>query len=89
MQGFHDIILFAAVALRVLCSGKVLTAYGWDMLSGRRLAGDCFAACVLISLFIAEKRRPAERNPANAIFRAGYAAANIPDKRGFCRLVAA
>jgi len=33
VQGFHDIILFAAVALASFGSGKVLTAYGWDMLS--------------------------------------------------------
>ncbi len=33
VQGFHDIILFAAVALASFGSGKVFTAYGWDMLS--------------------------------------------------------
>lgn len=33
VQGFHDIILFTAVALASFGSGKVLTAYGWDMLS--------------------------------------------------------
>ena len=32
VQGFHDIILFATVALASFGSGKVLTAYGWDML---------------------------------------------------------
>jgi predicted MFS family arabinose efflux permease len=33
VQGFHDIILFTAVALASFGSGKVLTAYGWDMLN--------------------------------------------------------
>lgn len=33
VQGFHDIVLFSAVAGSSFASGKVLVAYGWDMLN--------------------------------------------------------
>ena len=59
VQGFHDIILFTAVALASFGSGKVLTAYGWDMLSAAVWPVTAFCLLLLISLFIAEKRRPA------------------------------
>ncbi|CAN7456350.1 MFS transporter [Pararhizobium sp. LjRoot235] len=59
VQGFHDIILFTAVALASFGSGKVLTAYGWDMLSAAVWPVTVFCLLLLISLFIAEKRRPA------------------------------
>lgn len=59
VQGFHDIILFTAVALASFGSGKVLTAYGWNMLSAAVWPVTAFCLLLLISLFIAEKRRPA------------------------------
>ncbi len=57
VQGFHDIILFSAVALASFGSGKVLTAYGWDMLSAAVWPVTVFCLVLLVSLFIAEKRR--------------------------------
>ncbi|MGF7005880.1 MFS transporter [Aminobacter sp. BE322] len=33
VQGFHDFVLFGAVALASLLSGAVYNAYGWDMLN--------------------------------------------------------
>ncbi|WP_431691744.1 MFS transporter [Rhizobium giardinii] len=59
VQGFHDIILFTAVALASFGSGKVLTAYGWDMLSAAVWPVTAFCVLLLISLFFAEKRRSA------------------------------
>ena len=57
VQGFHDIILFTAVALASFGSGKVLTAYGWDMLSAAVWPVTAFCLLLLISLFVAERRR--------------------------------
>ncbi len=57
VQGFHDIILFSAVALASFGSGKVLTAYGWDMLSAAVWPVTAFCLLLLISLFVAERRR--------------------------------
>lgn len=59
VQGFHDIVLFATVALASFGSGKVLTAYGWDMLSAAVWPVAAFCLLLLISLFFAEKRRSA------------------------------
>jgi predicted MFS family arabinose efflux permease len=59
VQGFHDIILFTAVALASFGSGKVLTAFGWDMLSAAVWPVTAFCLLLLISLFFAEKRRSA------------------------------
>jgi predicted MFS family arabinose efflux permease len=59
VQGFHDIILFSAVALASFGSGKVLTAYGWDMLSAAVWPVTAFCLLLLISLFVAERRRTA------------------------------
>jgi predicted MFS family arabinose efflux permease len=59
VQGFHDIILFTAVALASFGSGKVLTAYGWDMLSAAIWPVTIFCLLLLISLFVAERRRTA------------------------------
>ncbi|MCV9997496.1 MFS transporter [Pararhizobium sp. YC-54] len=59
VQGFHDIILFTAVALASFGSGKVLTAYGWDMLSAAVWPVTAFCLLLLISLFVAERRRAA------------------------------
>ncbi len=33
VQGFHDIILFTAVALSSFSSGKIFTAYGWSFMN--------------------------------------------------------
>jgi predicted MFS family arabinose efflux permease len=57
VQGFHDIILFSAVALASFGSGKVLTAYGWDMLSAAVWPVTAFCLLLLMSLFVAERRR--------------------------------
>ncbi|PST25521.1 MFS transporter [Mesorhizobium plurifarium] len=48
VQGFHDIILFSAVAGSSFASGKVLSAYGWDMLSAAvwPVAGVCLLLLV-------------------------------------------
>jgi len=59
VQGFHDIILFTAVALASFGSGKVLTAYGWDMLSAAVWPVTAFCLLLLLSLFVAERRRAA------------------------------
>jgi MFS family permease len=59
VQGFHDIILFTAVALASFGSGKVLTAYGWDMLSAAVWPVTAFCLLLLFSLFVTEKRRAA------------------------------
>jgi predicted MFS family arabinose efflux permease len=59
VQGFHDIILFSAVALASFGSGKVLTAYGWDMLSAAVWPVTAFCLLLLVSLFVAERRRTA------------------------------
>ncbi|KQY19271.1 MFS transporter [Rhizobium sp. Root483D2] len=59
VQGFHDIILFTAVAIASFGSGKVLTAYGWDMLSAAVWPVTAFCLLLLVSLFAAERRRAA------------------------------
>ncbi|OBZ96219.1 MFS transporter [Pararhizobium polonicum] len=57
VQGFHDIILFTTVALASFGSGKVLTAYGWDMLNAVVWPVTVFCLVLLFLLFLAEKRR--------------------------------
>lgn len=59
VQGFHDIILFATVALASFGSGKVLTAYGWDMLNAAVWPVASICLVLLFFLFLAEKRRDA------------------------------
>lgn len=59
VQGFHDIILFTAVALASFGSGKVLTAYGWDMLSAAVWPVTIFCLALLAWLFAVEKRHKA------------------------------
>jgi predicted MFS family arabinose efflux permease len=59
VQGFHDIILFSAVALASFGSGKVLTAYGWDMLNAAVWPLTILCLFLLFALFLREKRRPA------------------------------
>ena len=59
VQGFHDIILFTAVAIASFGSGEVLTAYGWDMLSAAVWPVTAFCLLLLVSLFAAERRRAA------------------------------
>ncbi|MDQ0319849.1 putative MFS family arabinose efflux permease [Pararhizobium capsulatum DSM 1112] len=59
VQGFHDIILFAAVALASFGSGKVLTAYGWDMLNAAVWPLTFFCLFLLFALFFREKPRSA------------------------------
>ncbi|WP_426231772.1 MFS transporter [Pararhizobium sp. DWP3-4] len=56
VQGFHDIILFSTVALASFGSGKVLTAYGWDMLSAAVWPVTVFCVLLLVALFVAERR---------------------------------
>lgn len=50
VQGFHDIVLFTAVALASFASGRVLTAYGWDMLNAAfwPVTGVCLVLLLLL-----------------------------------------
>ncbi|KQV43328.1 MULTISPECIES: MFS transporter [unclassified Rhizobium] len=57
VQGFHDIILFTAVALASFGSGKVLSAYGWDMLNAAVWPLTILCLSLLLALFIRENRR--------------------------------
>lgn len=59
VQGFHDIILFTAVALASFGSGKVLSAYGWDMLNAAVWPLTILCLALLVALFIRENRRSA------------------------------
>ncbi|WEX79139.1 MFS transporter [Sinorhizobium numidicum] len=56
VQGFHDIVLFSAVAGSSFASGKVLAVYGWDMLNAViwPVAGVCLF--LLLLLMRANKR---------------------------------
>ncbi len=58
VQAFHDIVLFSAVAISSFASGKVLTAYGWDMLSA--VVWPVAALCLLLlSLLMRASRKVA------------------------------
>ena len=59
VQGFHDIILFTAVALASFGSGKVLSAYGWDMLNAAVWPLTVLCLALLLALFVRENRRSA------------------------------
>jgi MFS family permease len=50
VQGFHDIVLFSAVAGSSFASGKVLATYGWDMLNSVvwPVAGVCLLLLFLL-----------------------------------------
>lgn len=50
VQGFHDIVLFSAVAGSSFASGKVLAVYGWDMLNAAvwPVAGVCLVLLLLL-----------------------------------------
>jgi predicted MFS family arabinose efflux permease len=50
VQGFHDVVLFSTVAVSSFASGKVLAAYGWDMLNAViwPVAGLCLLLLVLL-----------------------------------------
>jgi predicted MFS family arabinose efflux permease len=54
VQAFHDIILFTTVALSSFASGKVLTAYGWDMLNA--VVWPVTVVCLILLLLL--KRAP-------------------------------
>ncbi|WP_162768694.1 MFS transporter [Ensifer sp. SSB1] len=58
VQAFHDIILFTTVALSSFASGKVLSAYGWDMLNA--VVWPVTIVCLVLLLLL--KRVP--RNAA-------------------------
>lgn len=51
VQGFHDFILFGAVAIASLSSGIVYTRWGWDMLNWLSLPviAVCFVALLVLS----------------------------------------
>lgn len=59
VQGFHDIILFTAVALASFGSGKVLSAYGWDMLNAAVWPLTVLCLALLVALFVRENRHSA------------------------------
>jgi MFS family permease len=58
VQGFHDVVLFSTVAGSSFASGKVLAAYGWDMLNAViwPVTGLCL---VLLFLLMRANRRVA------------------------------
>ncbi|WP_018239337.1 MFS transporter [Ensifer sp. BR816] len=58
VQGFHDVVLFSTVAVSSFASGKVLAAYGWDMLNAViwPVTGLCL---VLLFLLMRASRRVA------------------------------
>ncbi|MCG5486020.1 MAG: MFS transporter [Sinorhizobium meliloti] len=59
VQGFHDIVLFSAVACSSFASGKVLSAYGWDMLSAVVWPVAGFCLLLLLPLMRAGKQATA------------------------------
>ena len=50
VQAYHDIVLFSAVASSSFASGKVLSAFGWDMLNAVvwPVAGICLLLLLLL-----------------------------------------
>ncbi|MAY60715.1 MAG: MFS transporter [Rhizobiales bacterium] len=56
VQGFHDVTLFGCVALSSLMSGKVLNAWGWDMLSLTFWPVALFCLAVLGLQMLADRR---------------------------------
>ncbi|MDK1384993.1 MFS transporter [Sinorhizobium sp. 8-89] len=58
VQGFHDIVLFSTVAGASFASGKVLSAYGWDMLNAVvwPVAGTCLFLLLLLMRTTAASR---------------------------------
>ncbi|ABR59679.1 MFS transporter [Sinorhizobium medicae] len=59
VQAFHDIVLFSAVAGSSFASGKVLSAYGWDMLSAAVWPVAGFCLLLLLPLMRTRKRAAA------------------------------
>ncbi len=59
IQGFHDIVLFSAVAGSSFASGKVLAAYGWDMLNAVVWPVTGLCLFLLLLLIRADKRAAA------------------------------
>ncbi|RVO53363.1 MFS transporter, partial [Sinorhizobium meliloti] len=59
VQGFHDIVLFSAVACSSFASGKVLSGYGWDMLSAAVWPVAGFCLLLLLPLMRAGKQATA------------------------------
>lgn len=59
VQGFHDIVLFAAVALASFSSGKVFTAFGWSVMN--LAIWPVAIACLLLvlNLLRLQRRQPA------------------------------
>jgi len=58
VQGFHDFVLFSAVALASLLSGKVYNSWGWDMLNWVvfPVVLVCFAALGVLALRVRARR---------------------------------
>lgn len=60
VQGFHDVVLFSCVALASLASGKVLNAFGWNVINLLFLPVAIFCLALLsVSAFRAAERRKA------------------------------
>lgn len=56
VQGFHDFVLFGAVALASLMSGAVYNAYGWDMLNWM-VFPVCAVSLVALAMLVKVRHR--------------------------------
>lgn len=59
VQGFHDIVLFGAVAMSSFSSGKIFTTWGWSVMNLViwPVAGLCLL--LVLSLLLTSRRNPA------------------------------
>jgi len=58
VQGFHDFVLFGAVAFASLMSGAVYNAYGWDTLNWIVFPVCAICLAALATLSLAQRRQP-------------------------------
>jgi predicted MFS family arabinose efflux permease len=58
VQGFHDFVLFGAVAFASLMSGAVYNAYGWDTLNWIVFPVSAICLAALATLSLAQRRQP-------------------------------
>ncbi|WP_432283932.1 MFS transporter [Aminobacter sp. BA135] len=58
VQGFHDFVLFGAVAFASLMSGAVYNAYGWDTLNWIVFPVSAICLVALATLSLAQRRQP-------------------------------
>lgn len=57
VEGLHDFLLFGTVAIASLMSGKMLTAFGWDMLNWIVIPISAACLIALAALVVTERRR--------------------------------